>query len=145
MAQNNDMVMSWLKPLASQDTQPDSKDSFLDLPIVPQGAGLSAIEDSSRKISDFMKVEDGGKIKKESVNRATSKPMQALLNKMRDSNRQKVKKHGTDKVKKQPQGRIQKKPQPVDDNSDSDSDSTARNNRTVKRGGGLSFTKKRPF
>lgn len=114
MSANNQKALNWLKPLKSTASttstssetpnanNPTSDDSFMDLQIIPQGASLSKL-DNLQKIGDFINSKDITKMKQSTTttttttasnltsNRVTkSKPMLALMNKMRDSNRKNV-------------------------------------------------------
>ncbi|KAK6456941.1 uncharacterized protein RJT20DRAFT_36002 [Scheffersomyces xylosifermentans] len=113
LAQNNAKALSWLKPMtvgdghqmasktpAASGNEPVANESFFNLPIIPNGASLSSLNDTSSKdisrIGDF--IANDGKmngIKQESTSRgrkelSSSKPMLALMNKMRDTNREKI-------------------------------------------------------
>ncbi|ODV78737.1 uncharacterized protein CANTADRAFT_43193, partial [Suhomyces tanzawaensis NRRL Y-17324] len=91
MARNNTTVMSWLKPKQDVSRDIETEKSFMELPIVPQGAGLAALDASSSKIGDFI-ASNTTKLAaiKEDRTAKGSKPMMALLNKMRDSGRASV-------------------------------------------------------
>ncbi|GEQ67295.1 hypothetical protein JCM33374_g959 [Metschnikowia sp. JCM 33374] len=97
---NNNNVLKWLPN--SQDTLgsghqsiANEKGSFLDLPVIPNGAGLSELDkeensSSTQTIGSFLNAENVPK--KQNLNtsrdaRTGSKAMSALMNKMRSDTR----------------------------------------------------------
>ncbi|EDK38930.2 predicted protein [Meyerozyma guilliermondii ATCC 6260] len=122
---------SWLAP-STKNTESNS--SYLDLPIVPPGAGLSSLEDSPGNIRDFIESDTTKPDKwRPSKPHQQTKAMAALTNKMRSEKRDKIHK------------RLSTKPaKPVkreDSDSESDEDRKIRSSRSVKK----SNKSKRPF
>ena len=173
MSANNQKALNWLKPLKSTASttstssetpnanNPTSDDSFMDLQIIPQGASLSKL-DNLQKIGDFINSKDITKMKQSTTttasnltsNRVTkSKPMLALMNKMRDSNRKNVRQNQHHHQQQQQQqstssinGKSNKpmipnKSQSIVKNynneEEDDEDSRAIRSRTVKKGSSL--------
>lgn len=178
MSANNQKALNWLKPLKSTASttstssetpnanNPTSDDSFMDLQIIPQGASLSKL-DNLQKIGDFINSKDITKMKQSTTttasnltsNRVTkSKPMLALMNKMRDSNRKNVRQNqhhhqqqqqSTSSINgKSNKPMIPNKSQSIvknynneeeddDDDEEDDEDSRAIRSRTVKKGSSL--------
>lgn len=180
MSANNQKALNWLKPLKSTASttstssetlnanNPTSDDSFMDLQIIPQGASLSKL-DNLQKIGDFINSKDITKMKQSTTtttasnltsNRVTkSKPMLALMNKMRDSNRKNVRQNQHHQQQQQQQSTssingksnkpmIPNKSQSIvknynneeeedDDDEEDDEDSRAIRSRTVKKGSSL--------
>ena len=179
MSANNQKALNWLKPLKSTASttstssetpnanNPTSDDSFMDLQIIPQGASLSKL-DNLQKIEDFINSKDITKMKQSTTtttasnltsNRVTkSKPMLALMNKMRDSNRKNVRQNqhhhqqqqqSTSSINgKSNKPMIPNKSQSIvknynneeeedDDDEEDDEDSRAIRSRTVKKGSSL--------
>ena len=180
MSANNQKALNWLKPLKSTASttstssetlnanNPTSDDSFMDLQIIPQGASLSKL-DNLQKIEDFINSKDITKMKQSTTtttasnltsNRVTkSKPMLALMNKMRDSNRKNVRQNQHHQQQQQQQSTssingksnkpmIPNKSQSIvknynneeeedDDDEEDDEDSRAIRSRTVKKGSSL--------
>lgn len=150
MSQNNAKVLNWLTPLkdSSATSQTLVNESFFDLPIIASGSGLSSLDDDGsnkvNKIGDFVNLADFSKMKADTVKQPTLKAMSALMNKMRDSSRDKVVKSNQERNKGRihPQERQGKQGQQVKNvESDSDSDGEVSKSRSVKKGGGLSFGK----
>lgn len=155
ISQTNSKILNWLQPNNNEIVHDDKeKNSFLNLPIIPQGSGLSNIEKSNRNIGDFINF-DETKFKQlqdrnnsnDSLRKTNSKPMMALMNKMRNTDRDKAKKKAFNQNMhtSKPNVKIQ---DPNIDNSDSDEEMIAKN-RSVKKGSNLLFEskikKKRPF
>ena len=173
MSANNQKALNWLKPLKSTASttstssetpnanNPTSDDSFMDLQIIPQGASLSKL-DNLQKIEDFINSKDITKMKQSTTtttasnltsNRVTkSKPMLALMNKMRDSNRKNVRQNQHHQQQQQQQSTssingksnkpmIPNKSQSIVKNynneEEDDEDSRAIRSRTVKKGSSL--------
>lgn len=179
MSANNQKALNWLKPLKSTASttstssetpnanNPTSDDSFMDLQIIPQGASLSKL-DNLQKIGDFINSKDITKMKQSTTttttasnltsNRVTkSKPMLALMNKMRDSNRKNVRQNQHHQQQQQQstssingksnKPMIPNKSQSIvknynneeedDDDEEDDEDSRAIRSRTVKKGSNL--------
>lgn len=172
MSANNQKALNWLKPLKSTASttstssetpnanNPTSDDSFMDLQIIPQGASLSKL-DNLQKIEDFINSKDITKMKQSTTtttasnltsNRVTkSKPMLALMNKMRDSNRKNVRQNqhhhqqqqqSTSSINgKSNKPMIPNKSQSIVKNynneEEDDEDSRAIRSRTVKKGSSL--------
>lgn len=181
MSANNQKALNWLKPLKSTASttstssetpnanNPTSDDSFMDLQIIPQGASLSKL-DNLQKIGDFINSKDITKMKQSTTttttttasnltsNRVTkSKPMLALMNKMRDSYRKNVRQNqhhhqqqqqSTSSINgKSNKPMIPNKSQSIvknynneeedDDDEEDDEDSRAIRSRTVKKGSSL--------
>lgn len=180
MSVNNQKALNWLKPLKSTASttstssetpnanNPTSDDSFMDLQIIPQGASLSKL-DNLQKIGDFINSKDITKMKQSTTttttasnltsNRVTkSKPMLALMNKMRDSYRKNVRQNQHHHQQQQQQSTssingksnkpmIPNKSQSIvknynneeedDDDEEDDEDSRAIRSRTVKKGSSL--------
>ena len=173
MSANNQKALNWLKPLKSTASttstssetlnanNPTSDDSFMDLQIIPQGASLSKL-DNLQKIGDFINSKDITKMKQSTTtttasnltsNRVTkSKPMLALMNKMRDSNRKNVRQNQHHQQQQQQQSTssingksnkpmIPNKSQSIVKNynneEEDDEDSRAIRSRTVKKGSSL--------
>lgn len=150
VSQTNKKILNWLQPNDTISENHDEKQSFLSLPIIPQGSGLSNIEKQNNCIGDFINS-DENKLKQfqsndvnKNLRKPTSKPMMALMNKMRNSNRDKIKKNHVNHQKHKP------KPQnlPID-NSDSEEEMISKS-RTVKKSSNLLFEPKgkkkgRPF
>lgn len=172
MSANNQKALNWLKPLKSTASttstssetpnanNPTSDDSFMDLQIIPQGASLSKL-DNLQKIGDFINSKDITKMKQSTTttasnltsNRVTkSKPMLALMNKMRDSNRKNVRQNQHHHQQQQQQSTssingksnkpmIPNKSQSIVKNynneEEDDEDSRAIRSRTVKKGSSL--------
>lgn len=171
MSANNQKALNWLKPLKSTASttstssetpnanNPTSDDSFMDLQIIPQGASLSKL-DNLQKIGDFINSKDITKMKQSTTttasnltsNRVTkSKPMLALMNKMRDSNRKNVRQNqhhhqqqqqSTSSINgKSNKPMIPNKSQSIVKNynneEEDDEDSRAIRSRTVKKGSSL--------
>ncbi|ABN64904.1 predicted protein [Scheffersomyces stipitis CBS 6054] len=149
ISQNNAKALSWLKPSTSKTGQehPISTESFLDLPIIPSGSSLTTLNNGNvSKIGDFMK-NDGSMnaIKQESGPRAAknaSKPMLALMNKVRDYNKEKIRKNGDNNVnnsasnhslRNQKIRKVEKHPQ----DEDSDDESSILKARSVKKGSNM--------
>ncbi|RLV85489.1 hypothetical protein JA9_002081 [Meyerozyma sp. JA9] len=123
---------SWLAP--STETT-ESNSTYLDLPIVPPGAGLSSLEESPGNIRDFIESDSTKPTKlRPSKPHQQTKAMSALTNKMRSEKRDKIQKRLTTKPPTKP---VKKE----DSDSDSDEDRKIRNSRTVKK----SIKSKRPF
>lgn len=160
LAQTNKLALNWLKPLQDQSTKdatPDSESesSFYDMCIIPQGSGLLALERKDvSKIGDFINSNDLKKSnlqESENIKKSrttTSKPMLALMNKMRDGQRSNIKKnyeHQRQQQRQKPQyQQIQKsqtvKPSPNDQDSDSDEeDRELLKSRSVKKGANIMF------
>lgn len=171
---NHQKALNWLPPLkpaaaaittttASSNSNvinsSTSDDSFMDLQIIPQGSSLSKL-DNLQKIGDFLNSKDITKMKQSTTtttNRAPkSKPMLALMNKMRDNNRKNIRQ--THHNHQQSTSNINKnKNKPVipnkskpslqnynanekdqdEDEDDDDEDSRAMRSRTVKKGSSL--------
>ena len=96
LARNNDKIKEWL-PLKKEDfgVRYDNND-FLDLPIIPNGGGMGSIETSKNKVADFFAAnepsftssKDQSNQPTEKSNRnKTSRPMQALSNRLRNESR----------------------------------------------------------
>lgn len=144
LSQNNDKVLKWLQPQKTSEANHFNKD-FLNLPIVGQGQGLNSISDSDT-INDFMK--DEKKVAQTRVQNQ-SKPMSMLMNKMRNNNRDKVKRNiinNQRKIKVEKNGTLanggrKEKPKNVknnnsrvrDESSDSESEDDGLKNRSTKK------------
>ncbi|CAX41823.1 conserved hypothetical protein [Candida dubliniensis CD36] len=179
---NHQKALNWLPPLKSAAAaattttsassnsndinSSTSDDSFMDLQIIPQGSSLSKL-DNLQKIGDFINSKDITKMKQSTTtittNRAPkSKPMLALMNKMRDNNRKNIRQthHHHHHNHQQSTSNINKnknKNKPVipnkskpslqnynanekdqdEDEDDDDEDSRAMRSRTVKKGSSL--------
>lgn len=148
VAQNNKKVLNWLKPVKNDDISASLalvNGSFLQLPIIANGESLSSLDtkstDEVQRVGDFISSNDTSKfkqIKQESTDRTRSKPMTALMNRIRDGGREKVK------------TKMARKPVPAAkpaEESDSDDEAAYMKNRTVKKAP-VPFGKKqkgRPF
>lgn len=147
MGKNNNMAMKWLN-ITPESTKPTPNNSFFDLPIIPYGASLSNVTllKSAKSIGDFV---NGTEIKpdmKPQPKTHQSKPMAALMNKMRAQTRTRIEKQDKNKDKLSYKNTV-KKPilKSIADDSDLDSDVKS---RSVKKGHTLVFDKKkkgRPF
>jgi len=142
MSQNNSKALKWLKPVDSTSHLSTSsvEANFFELPIIPNGASLSnlTLAKAQKNIGDFV---NGTEIKpqlKVPAKSQVSKPMSALMNKMRDQSRDKVKKNKPKQVAK-----------PVVSRDDSDLEDEQVRNRSVKKSTPLLFDGKkkkgRPF
>lgn len=153
ISHTNNKILNWLEPNNNEIAHNDEeKNSFLNLPIIPQGSGLSNIEKSNKSIGDFInsdetkfkRLQDGNN--SNSLRKNNSKPMMALMNRMRNTNRDKAKKKGFNQNMNNPKQRANIQ-NPSIDNSDSDEELIAKT-RSVKKGSNLLFEskiKKRPF
>lgn len=154
ISQTNSKILNWLQPNSNEIVHEDKeKDSFFNLPIIPQGSGLSNIDKSNRNIGDFINSDEtkfkqlqDGNNSNDSLRKTNSKPMMALMNKMRNTNRDKAKKKAFNQNMHTPKPKV--KTQDNIDNSDSDEEMITKN-RSVKKGSNLLFEskikKKRPF
>mmetsp|Transcript_4095 Transcript_4095/g.4012 ORF Transcript_4095/g.4012 Transcript_4095/m.4012 type:complete len:178 (+) Transcript_4095:124-657(+) len=154
ISHTNNKILNWLEPNNNEIAHNDEeKNSFLNLPIIPQGSGLSNIEKSNKSIGDFInsdetkfkRLQDGNN-SNSSLRKNNSKPMMALMNRMRNTNRDKTKKKGFNQNMNSPKQRANIQ-NPSIDNSDSDEELIAKS-RSVKKGSNLLFEskiKKRPF
>ncbi|KAK6462537.1 hypothetical protein DFJ63DRAFT_319355 [Scheffersomyces coipomensis] len=158
VSQSNSLVLDWLKPVeASHNTQSASTDSihdsFYNLPIIPNGGSLSSLKDDDNTLSigEFMKSNDKEfkNLKKDSdANRVTSKPMLALMNKTRDSTREKIKQKHNNNNNNNNNFRDRRQPnytnnrsnvasgKKVEEDSDSDDDKILQS-RSVKKGSNM--------
>lgn len=149
LSQTNKAVSNWLLPNATK-SENIGKQGFLDLPIVPSGAGLYELEKNGENatVGDFL--QNGTAIPKnikQDPKANSSKAMTALMNKMRTDTRKNL--ASSSKVFK---GKLKilegmKKPQIKAKQVDSDSEEESKFNRHGKKGSGLHFDKrkKRPF
>lgn len=178
ISKNNKRILSWLDTgdkegavaSVSTSTTPDSYDfsasnnAFFNLPIVPNGSGLSSMDSSSFKVGDFINSKEGdiSNLKTQSSNvgktAPDSKAMTALKNNLRTKNRKIVEKKfkeregpknfkQTIKKAKELSASDSKVPkQEVEE--DDDEDIAALRSRSVKKSGIQQFGKKkggRPF
>lgn len=171
LQEKDKVIDGWLQlgnsPASIKETSAEDHQSFMDLPIVTNGGGLSELEKESNisTMSDFLgsntimpKVAN-----KTRDSRDSSKAMHALMNKMRTDTRRGIQekhKHREGKVQKprklqilqelqKPErgGKLAKPPQ---EDLDSDDEESQAKQRTIKKGSGLLFDKKkkekkRPF
>lgn len=155
ISHTNNKILNWLEPNNNEIAHNDEeKNSFLNLPIIPQGSGLSNIEKSNKSIGDFInsdetkfkRLQDGNN-SNNSLRKTNSKPMMALMNKMRNTNRDKAKKKGFNQILKDPKPKANIQSASIND-SDSDEEQISKT-RSVKKGSNLLFEskikKKRPF
>ncbi|EMG47932.1 hypothetical protein G210_1595 [Candida maltosa Xu316] len=133
----NQQSLNWLLPAKKEGATEvkNDDDSFMNLQIIPQGSSLCSKGDF-QKIGDFLNSKDISKSKKQLQSKPVNKPMMALMNKMRDSNRKNIQKNH--KINKP--NRVERKvvPQNNDDDDDSDEEVDSRS-RNAKKGAGLSF------
>jgi preprotein translocase subunit SecD len=148
MNMNSYMALKWLNTdkIDSLDSQA-SNDSFFQLPIIANGASLSnlTLTKSSKSIGDFVNGTDIKPDFKSQSKVKQSKPMTALMNKMRSQNRSKIEKND---IKAKKDKNFIKKPVIKQPEADSDLDNENINSRSVKKGHTLIFDKKkkaRPF
>lgn len=149
IAQNNSKVLNWLKPVKSNDESTSLAQvngAFLQLPIIANGESLTSLDTKSsgdiQRVGDFINSNDTAtfhQIKQDtSTERTRSKPMLALMNRIRDGGREKVKRK---MVKRDvPESRAAQ-------DSDSDEESSYMKNRSVRKAP-VTFGKKqkgRPF
>ncbi|RLV93506.1 Nucleolar protein 19 [Spathaspora sp. JA1] len=109
LSQNEKRALSWLQPCQQPQEQntvanTNDDDSFMNLPVIPQGAGLTS-GNSKNTIGEFLSSDDLKKNKPQPGNEfrktaVQSKPMIALMNKMRNTSREKVRKK-VERVKQQ--------------------------------------------
>lgn len=123
ISQTNVKVTNWLNPLKSSNQNNDKNEAsedfsranstFFDLPIIPSGSGLYSLDakngkEEYNKISDFLNSGEAGlrKLKNNSDQNETivngrpqgnSKAMNALINKMRNDSRDKIRQNITEK------------------------------------------------
>lgn len=149
MAQTNTKVSLWLQPYQSETTTTAKDTSFHNLPIIPAGSGLQALEDDKHhKIGDFISGNETGlrKLKVDESNAvAGSRAMNALMNKMRKETRQKPR---VEKPARVSVGKVKPKapPKKVESDSDSDDNLASHRGRSVQKGTNLLFEKRtRPF
>lgn len=154
ISHTNNKILNWLEPNNEIAHNDEEKNSFLNLPIIPQGSGLSNIEKSNKSIGDFInsdetkfkRLQDGNN-SNSSLRKTNSKPMMALMNKMRNTNRDKAKRKGFNQNINTPKPKAKIQNTSID-NSDSDDELIAKA-RSVKKGSNLLFEskikKKRPF
>ncbi|KAM9909263.1 hypothetical protein OXX69_005581 [Metschnikowia pulcherrima] len=103
LSTNNNNVLQWLPKAKDElsnrsENLEEDKDSFLDLPVIPNGAGLSALdkEDSkndSHTIGSFLNADNVPKSQPSNTFREArtgSKAMSALMNKMRSDTRNNI-------------------------------------------------------
>lgn len=106
MSQTNTRVLSWLQPLqkAAGETPREGQKAFLDLPIIANGSGLCSLTEGAgvqQLVGDFLAT--GTASKKDFPNEAPvrkeagSKAMHALMNKMRNSSKQKIRQNMLDR------------------------------------------------
>ncbi|CAR66010.1 DEHA2G20570p [Debaryomyces hansenii CBS767] len=154
ISQTNSKILNWLQPNNEIVHDDKEKNSFFNLPIIPQGSGLSNIDKSNRNIGDFINSDEtkfkqlqDGNHSNDNLRKTNSKPMMALMNKMRNTNRDKVKKRGSNQNMHTSKSKVKIQDTNID-NSDSDEEMMAKN-RSVKKGSNLLFEskikKKRPF
>lgn len=106
ISQTNTRVLSWLQPLQKPagDAPQDGQKSFLDLPIIANGTGLYSLKEGAneqRLVGDFLANGTGNRpsapnetpVRKE----AGSKAIHALMNKMRNSSKQKIRQNIIDR------------------------------------------------
>ncbi|CAH2353949.1 nucleolar protein 19 [[Candida] railenensis] len=180
ISKNNKKILSWLdsgdkeSAVASVSSTsaaaPNSYDfsasnnAFFDLPIVPNGSGLSSMDSSSFKVGDFINSKEGdiSNLKTQSSNvgktAPDSKAMTALKNNLRTKSRKTVEtkfkeregpKNFKQTIKKAKESGVSDskaaKPEGEDDD---DEDIAALRSRSVKKSGIQQFGKKkggRPF
>lgn len=172
ISKNNKRILSWLdtgkngkeEPQSSADSYDfsSSNNEFFDLPIVPNGSGLSSVDSSSFKVGSFINSEgDVNNLKTQSSNVGKngqdSKAMAALKNNLRNKSRKNVEKkfqqrdgpksfkQTIKKAKEQEAGPKIVKREPEDEEDDG---VAALKSRSVKKGGIQLFGKKkggRPF
>ncbi|CUM62790.1 uncharacterized protein PRCAT00000348001 [Priceomyces carsonii] len=161
LSQNNSKVSNWLKAPTDQDLNENRDKSFLDLPVIQNGGGLSSSSyESGRRVKDFISA-DNSMIQKSQKHdklapkqQGSSRALDSLMNRMRSENRSKVKKATTSNDQKSistsansnNSNQSNKKDVHEEDSDDDD----ALRHRTVRKGSNLLFESKmkksrRPF
>ncbi|KAJ8146386.1 hypothetical protein OY671_000545 [Metschnikowia pulcherrima] len=103
LSANNNNVLQWLPKAKDElsnisENLEEDKDSFLDLPVIPNGAGLSALDkedfkNDSHTIGSFLNADNVPKSQPSNTSREArtgSKAMSALMNKMRSDTRNNI-------------------------------------------------------
>ncbi|RCK67874.1 hypothetical protein Cantr_03495 [Candida viswanathii] len=169
ISNNNQKALNWLKPLKGEDltTTKDDEDSFLNLQIIPQGSSLDSKQsEGGQKIGDFLASKDISKSKQLQQQQSTmtrkqtnSKPMLALMNKMRDTSRKNVSRNYRDSQNNPSLHKAQRGDKPVtgnnskhksethnqesdDDDEEEEDDSRDIRSRTAKKGSTLLLEQK---
>lgn len=98
LARNNVKINEWLPPREDELGVCYDNESFLNLPVVSSGGGMGEIERAKNRVADFVVAENPetpiSKLQKDSPaarspNGNSSRPMQALSNRLRNENRKK--------------------------------------------------------
>ncbi|EGW31114.1 uncharacterized protein SPAPADRAFT_142683 [Spathaspora passalidarum NRRL Y-27907] len=136
LSQSEKRALSWLQPCRSTNPTPETNDddSFMNLPVISQGAGLSSKNGSSSTIGEFLSSDLKSTKQQQQVKemrKPTSKPMMALMNKMRNTSRETVRKK-VERVKQEV-----KQADNNDDDSDDEEISQLRARSVKKTTGGI--------
>lgn len=162
ISNNNQKALSWLKPHKDssstklENVEDGTEDSFLNLQIVPQGLSLSCKKnENNQKIGEFLSSKDISKSKHQLNqqqqqqgirNKTNSKPMLALMNKLRDNNRKNIQQnHKSAQLlsnKKKFEVRKQKPSNLSEDEDDEDEDELDIRSRSAKKGSSLLLEQK---
>lgn len=162
IANNNKKVLNWLKPHKSStdeinttttSTTNEQDDSFLNLQIIPLGSSLNMkTTENIQKIGEFLTSKDISKSKQLAQQdnlkkHGGSKPMLALMNRMRDSNRKNIQKTANKKnIRQNKKLETNKQPTEVNDDDEEEDederDSRDIRSRTAKKGSSLLLEQK---
>lgn len=155
--QMNTRVSGWLtlpeknEPPNDSVEEPLASNPFLELPIIPQGATLSNMNELST-VKDFVQG-DGKKPNRIEKDKklTTSQPMSALLNKIRDDQRRNMATRQKERVipntlRIAKTGKSNNKSVAKEEDDSDDEVSNKHGHRAVNKSSGLQFgKKKRPF
>lgn len=152
LSQSSKNVLNWLPKQNAEAEQPDtaspeSRASFLSLPIVDNGAGLHLLEKSTshNTVGDFLASDKMTKRTNDKRQDARTglRAMTALMHRMRDDTRKKVHEKG---ARSAGRPKVAQKPKVAANTADSDEEESKSAQIRAKNTKGMDFgKKKRPF
>lgn len=108
LARNNDRIKEWLPSKKEELGVRYDNNDFLSLPIIPNGGGMGSIEASKNKVADFFVASEPGlttskeqndQTTKKSNRSKSSRPIQALSNRLRNESRKRYQNHSNNNSK----------------------------------------------